>query len=821
MIRSVFLLLLLLIAAEVGANTPKKNLVATRTVERIRIDGHLDEAAWAGTATATGFITYSPKMGDPATHSSVVRVVYDNQAVYIGALLYDSAPDSILREFTKRDNFSNANTDKFRVTLNPYNDGQNLYHFEVSAANVQADYKKSAAKASMENNWESGDYSWNAVWTSAVRITDEGWVVEMEIPFAAIRFPRQDVQTWGVNFQRTVRRSREITVWNPVDRSFSEDDQIGEMTGISLIKAPLRLELYPFASGYYQITPDASGFSYAAGMDLKYGINEAYTLDMTLIPDFGQRKSDQIILNLTPYEVKYTENRQFFTEGMELFNKSDLFYSRRIGKQPLNYREAWSAVQEGETLVENPGETRLINATKISGRNSRNLGLGFFNAMTANTYAIILDTTKVEGEGSERRYLTDPFTNYSMVVVDQIIGRNSYVNFSNTNVITPSTTRMANVTSLMTRLMDRDNRYGVSASLAGSMKYDSLSGKPSNGYAAKIGFGKYRGTLTAGYNLVVVSDTYDPNDMGYLKKNNYISHSFDISHRVLEPFWVFNSLSNSLEVDFGQIYNPLAFYQLTAGISTRLLFRDYSDISVNLYGSPIATHDWYEPRVPGRYFSYPAYYSASVRGSSDYRKKLAFNAGVGYNENAWGDHGVNFSFGPRLRLNNKLSLFPSFRFDKQFDDRGYVRALAADSILFGRRNVKTITNSITGSYVFNNKAALSLSLRHYWSEVDYHQFFLLNEDGSLRDNETYAANHDLNFNIFTIDLEYAWNFAPGSYLTAVWKNNISSQVGVDGNQFISYWDNLQNTIFAPQVNSFSVKVSYYLDYHRFARRPAP
>ncbi|NLO67380.1 MAG: carbohydrate binding family 9 domain-containing protein [Bacteroidales bacterium] len=813
MTRSVIFLLLIFCALEAGATTYKREMTATRTTQRIKIDGNLGEAAWSQTPEATDFITYSPKMGDPATQPSVVKVIYDNQAIYIGAVLYDAAPDSILREYTKRDNISNGNTDRFRITLNPYNDGQNLYHFELSAANVQADYKKSA-QSGMDSDWDSGDFSWNAVWTSAVKITDEGWIVEIEIPYSAIRFPKQEVQVWGINFQRTVRRSREITVWNPVDRSYSEDDQNGILKGITQIKAPLRLELYPFASGYYQITPEASGFSYAAGMDLKYGINEAYTLDMTLVPDFGQRRSDQIVLNLTPYEVKYTENRQFFTEGMELFNKSDLFYSRRIGKQPLNYNDAWNAVGEGETLVENPGETRLINATKVSGRNSKNLGIGFFNALTANTFAVIQDTIN----GTDRRYLTDPFTNNNMIVVDQIIGRNSFVNFSNTNVFTPSTTRMANVTSLMTRLMDRDSRYGVAASLAGSMKHDSLSGKPVNGYQAKIGFGKYRGNFTASYDLVVVNDTYDPNDMGYLKKNNYINHSFDISHRVLEPFWILNSLSNSISVNFGQIYNPLSFYQLTAGFSSRLLFRDYSDLSFSFSGSPIATHDWYEPRVPGRYFSYPAYYSVSLRGSSDYRKKLAFNAGGGYNQNAWGDHGLNFNIGPRLRLNNKLSLFPSFSWDKQYDDRGYVRMFSADSILFGRRDVKTITNSITGSYVFNNKAALSLSFRHYWSEVNYNQFYLLNEDGTLQDHDTYDRNHDLNFNIFTIDLEYAWNFAPGSYLTAVWKNNISSETGVEGDQFISYWDNLHNTVLSPQVNSFSIKVSYYFDYHRLARR---
>lgn len=799
------------------AASPKKQISAIRASEKIVVDGKLDEISWLSAPAASEFITYSPKMGDPAAQLTEVRILYNNHSVYFGAILYDSAPDSIKMELTKRDNFSNANTDKFRITLNPYNDGQNLYHFEISAANVQADYKKAASSGGeSEGPWEHGDYSWNAVWSSAINMTDEGWILEVEIPYAALRFPKVDVQTWGINFQRTVRRSREISTWNPVDRSFSEDDQVGELTGISSIKAPLRLELYPFAAGYYQITPENRGFSYAAGMDLKYGINEAYTLDMTLIPDFGQRKSDQIILNLTPFEVKYTENRQFFTEGMELFNKSDLFYSRRIGKQPINYYDAWDDVKDGEALVENPSETQLINATKISGRNSKKLGVGFFNAMTANTFATIRDP-----EGRTRRYLTDPFSNYNMLVFDQIIGRNSYVNVSNTNAFTPFTTRMANVTSMTTRLRDRDNRYGASGSLAASMIFDSIQGKPVTGYQADLGVGKYRGSFTYGYTLEVISDQYNPNDMGYLKKNNFINHALDLSYRVLEPIGIFNSIDNSLGLDFGQIFEPRAYYQFTGSGSTHFLFRDYSDIGITLTGSPFSTHDWYEPRVANRYCEYPSYLLIQTRGSTDYRKKLAFDGGIGWNINGWGGQGYNWNFGPRFRFNDRLSVFPSIRFNKQVDDRGYANLISSDSIVFGRRDVKTITNSITGSYIFNNKAALSLSLRHYWSEVDYKEYYLLSEDGKLLDYADYPVNEDLNFNIFTIDLEYAWNFAPGSYLTAVWKNNISRSDEVKDNLFMSYWNNLHGTLVSPQMNSFSIKVSYYFDYKRILRKPTP
>lgn len=787
----------------------KKQLGAVRSHSKITIDGILNEPIWQTANLAGDFVTYSPTMGLPETQRTEVRVVYDDKAVYFGIKLYDSAPDSIMRELTKRDQVENGNTDRFKISLNPYNDGQNLFEFEVSAANVQADSKQSSASGSSTNMYQHGDPSWNTVWYSKTRITSEGWVLEVEIPFAALRFPKQDVQVWGINFQRTVRRTREITTWNPVDRKFGEESQVGELLGIQSVKSPIRLELYPFAAGYYQISPDGRGFSYAAGMDLKYGINDAYTLDMTLIPDFGQRKSDQIILNLTPYEVKYSENRQFFTEGMELFDKSGLFYSRRIGKRPAGYYSAWDSLSDGEILTQNPEESKLINVTKISGRNTKNLGVGFLNAMTANTYA-----EAGRPDGGNRRIMTDPFSNYNMIVLDQVFGRNSYVNLTNTNVVTPSTTRMANVTNLAVKLRDKDNRFGVSGSGAVSMIYDSLSGKPVSGHNLNFGIGKYGGSFTTNYVFGLISDTYNPNDMGYLRNNNSIGHDLVLAHKIVEPFWVLNSFTNSLSLEYNQIYTGREYSEFNLNWSTHLLYRNYWDTRIQLEYAPVETHDWYEPRTAGRYFVRPSYSLFSLGGSTDYRKKIAVDLGVSWFRNSRGNHAFQFNVSPRFRLNNKFSFFPSVKFLNDLGDEGYVMREGEGSLVFGSRDIKTVTNSLSGSYVFNNKSAISLSLRHYWSEVKYLEYYHLNQDGGLDEYPEFDENKNQNFNIFNIDLEYALNFAPGSYLTVVWKNNISKNEIIDAQALLSYWDNLQGTLVSPQTNSFSVKVIYYLDYKR-------
>ncbi len=803
-------LFLLLPVLSVFGLGEKKQLSAARSHGKITIDGVLDEVQWQKAESAAGFVTYSPTMGLPETQRTEVRVVYDNKAVYFGVRMYDSAPDSIMKELTKRDQVESGNVDRFKISLNPYNDGQNLFAFEVSAANVQADSKQSSASGSSSSEmYRHGDPSWNTVWYSNTRITDDGWVLEVEIPFAAIRFPKQDVQKWGINFQRTVRRTREITTWNPVDRNFGEESQVGELVGIQSVKSPIRLELYPFAAGYYQVSPGSNGFSYAAGMDLKYGINDAYTLDMTLIPDFGQRKSDQIILNLTPYEVKYQENRQFFTEGMELFDKSGLFYSRRIGKRPAGYYSAWEGLQEGESVIQNPEESKLINVTKISGRNTKNLGVGFLNAMTANTYAEV-----VNPEGEKRRVLTDPFSNYNMIVLDQVFGRNSYVNLTNTNVLTPSTNRMANVTNLAVKLRDKNNKYGVSGSGAASLIYDSLSGKPVAGHSMNFGIGKYGGAFTSSYAFGLISDTYNPNDMGYLRNNNSIGHDLVFSHKIVEPFWILNSLTNSLSLEYNQIYTGRKYSEFNLNWSTHVLYRNYWDTRIQLEFAPVETHDWYEPRMAGRYFVRPTYWLFNLGGSTDYRRKVAADAGVQWFRNAKGNHAFQFNVMPRFRLNNKFSFYPSVRFLNDFGDEGYVSNEGNGSLVFGTRNIKTVTNSLSGSYVFDNKSALSLSLRHYWSEVRYLKYYHLDSQGGLVDYPEYDQNKNQNFNIFNIDLEYALNFAPGSYLTVVWKNNISRDETIDPQALLSYFENLQGTLISPQTNSFSIKVIYYLDYKR-------
>ncbi len=308
----------------------KKRVQAQRIRQTIQLDGLLDEEAWLNAPPATGFLQLEPRPGEPASRRTEVRVLYDDVGLYVGARLFDE-PDSILMELSERDDF--GNTDWFGLFIDSYRDGINGVSFIVTPANVQFDAKYSTF---------GEDENWDAVWESRTSINAEGWVAELHIPYSAIRFPKTNEQTWHINFGRLIQRSQQKSFWSKIDpQQQGLLNQSGYLTGISGIQSPVRLQATPFLAVYGEVHHDAAenppnswGRSINGGMDIKYGINDAFTLDMTLIPDFGEARSDNQVLNLSPFEVRFDENLAFFTEGAELFNKGGLFYSRRIGGLP-------------------------------------------------------------------------------------------------------------------------------------------------------------------------------------------------------------------------------------------------------------------------------------------------------------------------------------------------------------------------------------------------------------------------------------------------------------------------------------------------------
>ena len=446
----IFLTIIFSLVTESIAQDSLRILNAVRVTDKIKIDGQLNEEIWQDVEGFDGnFYQVAPDNGAEASYKTKLYLAYDNRAIYVGAIMYDPDPQSIPQELGDRDNIE-INVDAFAIMIDTYKKGQNGFAYIVTAAGVQGD-----AVVTTRNF----DDDWDAVWKSEVMITDEGWVVEMEIPYSAIRFPSKEDHVWGVNFFRNSKRLNEETSWNFINREVQgELNQAGELHGLHNIKPPLRLSFLPYLSvaGEHNGATNSLSRSFAGGMDMKLGVSESFTLDMSLVPDFSQVQSDNVVLNLSPFEVRFDENRPFFTEGTELFNKGRIFYSRRIG-QMRGYVDE-DDLLEAEKITDYPTTTQLINATKLSGRTGAGTGIGFFNSVTSNTYATIEDTLTSES----RQYLMEPTTNFNVFVVDQNLKNNSFIGLINTNVMRAGDFRDANVTVGDFRFRDKSNTYSIS-----------------------------------------------------------------------------------------------------------------------------------------------------------------------------------------------------------------------------------------------------------------------------------------------------------------------------------------------------------------------
>lgn len=810
-----------------------KELSALRAKETVKIDGILDDPAWLTAPVARDFTQLEPLPDLSPSQQTEVRILYDDKAIYIGAILFDSQPDSILKQLSQRDDL--GNTDWFSIYIDSYQDGINGLGFLVTAAGVQVDRKFSSGGSNSGGfgSYSSGDTNWNAVWKSEVKITDQGWTVEMSIPYSALRFPNASMQNWNINFGRQIRRKREVSFWNRIDPTKDGFfNQSGKLSGIKEITSPVRLAATPFFSTYFENYRDKEndpvsswGRSFTGGMDVKYGINDAFTLDMTLIPDFGQVQSDNQVLNLSPFEVRFDENRQFFTEGTELFNKGGLFYSRRVGGVPLDYYNV-DYDDDIETLVENPIAPQLYNASKISGRTNNGLGIGFFNATSAKTEAVIENINT----GDRRKVETNPLTNYNVLVFDQNLKNNSYFSLINTNVMRNGHTYDANSTGTEFVFRNKANSYSIQGNGVISQQYFSEADNII-GHAGGVELSKTSGALTANIGYFEESDTYDINDLGFLFNNNSRSFYLDVNHNNFKPVGIFNRIGKGGWLSYDRLYAPNKFSLFSGGGNMFFITKGFHAFGASFNGSPFNRYDYFEPRTDDFSVALIVPKAISFFGwiSTDYRRQFAFDLRGGYTKIDETNRAYyNYTISPRFRVNDKLNFILSHRNEFLNSDVGYVSPndesigyenLEDADIVMGRRDQNIINNTLSINYTFNNKMGLTFRARHYWTEVSYLNFNTLQQDGYLRHSDYLGSNsseslHNTNFNIFNIDLVYTWRFAPGSDIIAVWKNSIS-----DSNNILddNYWGNFNQLNNLPQTNSFSIKVIYYLDYLDFQR----
>ena len=778
--------------AQENDTIPRKSINIIRIANAPKIDGVLDDEAWINAPIATNFVERTPTNGIaiPDSLQTNVKIVYDDLGIYFGATLNDPDIANIPKELTERDNI--GNDDFFFILLNGYNDRQQSLQFIITAAGVQYDAK-------MTNDNE--DSSWNGVWYSAVQINEKDWVVEIFIPYSELRFPKKNIQEWGLNMEREYRRSGARYSWSPVDNSkgsFSIYD--GEIYGIQNINTPTRLSFQPYISTYLNNYDGTTEVSVNGGMDLKYGINDAFTLDMILIPDFGQTKFDDAVLNLSAFEVQYNEQRPFFTEGTELFSKGNLFYSRRVGGNPSGRPE----LLENEEFTSFPTTVDLLNALKISGRTDNGLGIGFFNAVTKKTYATIKNTEN----NTFRKQLVEPLTNYNILVLDQRFGENSSVSIVNTNTTRDGNFRDANATGLYLDLTNKKNTMNYWANAEGSWVMDEGTKFGTEGV---LGIAKINGKNRLNVQMDYRSKDYDINDLGYSGFTNYINYSGYYGYRYLQPKGFLNTMYLNFNVFHQRRLEPDLFSNLILNFNSSFTTKEFFNFGFGFETTPLGTQDIYEPRVAGRYLELPSYYDQWIYFSTDYRKKLRLSASADwYKYDEKGRGILNIDVNPSFQVSDKFKVLLSTTISLSDKEQGFVDLLD-DEIVIGSRNRNTIINSLESRYIFNNKMALNLAFRHYYTEVQYDQFFNLQPNGSLHLRNGFENTFDTTYNSWNIDLRYSWWFAPGSQLTLLYRNAIDSYIE---NSKINFSNNFNILFDQPQINSLSLRVSYFLDYNR-------
>jgi Domain of unknown function (DUF5916) len=809
--------------------TARPSIEAKKVAKSIKIDGKLDEAAWKEAAGIKNFTEFRPTPFKPenTTNRTECYIMYNNEGIYFGGKCYEQSVDSISKELVGRDGF--GNNDFIGISFDTYKDNQNGFEYFITPLSEQFD-AKIAVNNNANNENGNEDFSWNAVWEGKSIIEKDGWTFEMFIPFSAIRFGKSKIQNWGINAFRSRAKTSQSYAWasiNPVINGALTQE--GFWNGLSDIKPPIRLQFSPYVSYY------ATSFSKVAagekkivnqfngGMDVKYGINQAFTLDMALIPDFGQVQTDNRVLNLTPFKVQFNEQRPFFTEGTELFSKGDLFYSRKIGKEPLQVGDVYGNIASDEKIIKDPQETKIVNATKISGRMQNGLAIGILNAITTPQKSVLKNNVS----GQERKIETYPLTNYNVIVLDKTLKNNSSVSFVNTNVMRSGNAYDANVSMVLADVNDKTNTWN----LGGKAGVSNLIGAGTNGstitgYTQSIYAGKISGRLNFNITSDYTDNKFDKNDLGFQTNNNNFQNGFFVGYRWNKPKYWYNRMGaniNGYVSTLATALDPLKqkghlFQEYFTAVNffgqTKKLWQFYTNINNRIEGN-----DYYEARKTGRVFKRGGRTSWFMYIGSNEAKKYSFAPELGLR---WGRQfsstfGYNIGFFQKLRVNQKFSIEHNVSFENNKNQAGFATKDGTD-ILFARRNTQTIENSFTIKYSFTNKKGLTLNIRHYWSGVNPQELLLLNTQGYLVKSNTLIAPTSLNqnYNQFALNMVYTWQIANGSFLYVVWKDEADEFVK---NVFEeNYFKNINRTFNVNNANTLSVRLIYFIDYLNLKKR---
>ncbi|UCE19186.1 MAG: carbohydrate binding family 9 domain-containing protein, partial [Gemmatimonadota bacterium] len=545
---------------------------AIRLSEEVIVDGVLSESVWHNGYCITEFTQREPDEWAEATEKTEVRIAYDDDALYVGARMYDSAPDSIIARLGRRDQWPSA--DFFRFYIDPYYDRRSGFYFGLNAAGTCDD--------GILYNDEWSDDSWDGVWEGKVNIDELGWTAEMRIPYSQLRFQKKDTYVWGINFRRCIERKHEhaYVVFVPTDGS-GFVSRFVDLVGIDNINPARQMEILPYSRLKAEYVPadpddpfnDGSRYPPDVGADFKIGLGNNLTLDATINPDFGQVEVDPAVINLGDVETFYSEKRPFFIEGSSIFefgyggsrnfwsfnwSGPEFFYSRRIGRRPQGSLpdHDWVQVPEG---------TQILGATKLSGKIGNNWNVGTLLALTAR------ENAKLDTSGHTFRTEVEPLTYYGVARAQKEMNEGkqglgfistlskrmfedarlkddfngaagtfgidgwTFLDAEKMWVIT-GWAGMTHVSGSMQRMLSlqESSRHYFQRPDASHVNLDS-SATSMTGYAGRILVNKQKGNIIFNSALGVIDPKFDLNDMGFMWRTDVINGHLGGGYKWTKP----------------------------------------------------------------------------------------------------------------------------------------------------------------------------------------------------------------------------------------------------------------------------------------------
>ncbi|MGD8602595.1 MAG: DUF5916 domain-containing protein [Gemmatimonadota bacterium] len=691
-------------------------LEADRDLSDIEIDGVIDEADWQDAKVFTGFIQREPVEGAPVEYDTEVRVMFGDDAVWVAARMWDDHPEDIERRLSRRDQFDQG-SDQFSVHFDPNLDGLTGYNFGVSAAGVQRDQYLF--------NDDDRDNAWDAVWSSAVNIDDQGWTVEMRIPLSQIRYEASDdPQTWGVSFYRTRTATNERSSWPLISRlRRGTVSQMGRLENVHLRESARRLEALPYVVSSLHRGPsdpgdpffDGSSAQGRVGLDLSYGLGAAFTLDATINPDFGQVEADPAVINLSAFETFFPEQRPFFVEDARVFDfslsggRNQLFYSRRVGRSPHG-RAPSNA--EFSTIPEN---ATIQGAAKLSGRTSNGFSVGALVAMTGNEHGKALYDDASTGE-----FLVEPRSEYGTVSVARdfrdgqsqigVLGTAMRRGLPGTGQFDwlPSSAFSGGV-RFNHQWNDRDwaifgyvagsyvqgSKEAITRIQRSSIHYyqrpdatrftpdttaTSISGRDWRFTFAKQNGEHWTGSIWA----AEVSKGFEVNDLGFSTRSEVIDGGAEISYREIQPGRYLRSYSGSLRMFHNWSHEALddpfsigSWNDARTGgsynASGEVEFLNYLRVRSQVQYRPEQMSR--RQTRGGPMMVSPAGGSINLNFNTDRRARIGFGGGLGFSDDFEGQ-GKSFFFGGGIGIrpsdNLSIQLQPNIRISRSGDQ--YVRA---------------------------------------------------------------------------------------------------------------------------------------------------